>query len=105
MDQPLVPRSDLGPLFTMDPAPDLIYAGSGSTLEPGPGGSPNKNRQVEHQVQCQVKHQLDLQLDLLPDVLPDVLLDVPPDNFYLETLQYVPTPVRIRFRIWILLGW
>ena len=30
------PEPDLGALFTMDPAPALTFAGSGSTLEPAP---------------------------------------------------------------------
>ena len=36
MDPPLVlaPEPDLGPVFTMDPSPALIFAGSASTLEP-----------------------------------------------------------------------
>ena len=42
MDPPLVPapEPDLGPLFTMDPALALIFAGTGSTLEPAPVPGP-----------------------------------------------------------------
>ena len=38
MDPPQVPapEPDLGALFTMDLAPALTFAGSGSTLEPAP---------------------------------------------------------------------
>ena len=53
-----------------------------------PGGSPNKNCQVERHVERQVERQVEGHVEGQVGVLLDVLPDVQLDDFYLDTPLY-----------------